>query len=276
MKINTLPKTAIENSIASIANKILNSCYSLSTLEKRIIFLVLGRMDSREEVDCSKWYSMSVEDYALLTGVTKKSAYELLKEEHKRLYDRSITLKGLTTPKSIRHFRWIQAIEFFPDTHEIKLRWSEDLKPFLCMFKSGGYTKLYVSDIVKLDGMYASRLYDFIYQHKFRGLLGIAETTVEEIITRWEVPESCRPYKVLKSKILLPAIAELHKKHLVYIELREKQKRNIKDIEFTYQFLDATGWSAYEKIQEENKRLKLIVKERKVAADSGITEIVVG
>lgn len=261
MKADTLPKTAIENSIASIANKILNSCYSLSTLEKRIIFLVLGRMDSREEVDCSKWYSMSVEDYALLTGVTKKSAYELLKEEHKRLYDRSITLKGLTTPKSIRHFRWIQAIEFFPDTHEIKLRWSEDLKPFLCMFKSGGYTKLYVSDIVKLDGMYASRLYDFIYQHKFKRLRGIAETTVEEIITRWEVPESCKPYKVLKSKILLPAIAELHKKRLVYIELREKQQRNIRNIEFTYQFLEReSDWVMLEKDQEAEKLKKLAAK----------------
>ena len=253
----------IKDTHASIANKILNSCYSLSVMEKRVILMVLARINSTDIVTSTDWYSMSVEDYAQLVGVSKQSAYEILKEEHTRLYDRTITLKGLTTPKSVRHFRWIQSVEFLPDTHEIRLRWSEEVIPFISELK-GGFTRLLLEDTAKIDFIYANRLYDFIYQHKFRGLFGKIPTTVEEIITRWEVPESCRPYKVLKSKILLPAIAELHKEHLVYIELREKQKRNIKDIEFTYQFLDAAGWNAYEKIQEENKRLKLAVKREKI------------
>jgi len=212
---------------ASIANVVLNACYELSTVERRIIFIILSHMDSSKELDSNKDYAMNVEDYAKLCSISIKDAYETLKDNCDKLFDRRIVIHGLESKKSKKQIRWIQSITFIPETHEIKVKWASDIIPFISQLTSN-FTRLLNKDYIPIESKYASRLYDLLYQEKWKGHKGKKEIYLDDLIALWCIPESCQEFKFLKSRILVPAIKELEERQLAKIELIVGKKENRK------------------------------------------------
>ena len=202
---------------ASMSNKLLNSCYSLTTIEKRIILLTLSRLNSSKEISSTEWYSMDINEYARLCNVSRSDAYDDLREATSKLYFRSITeIEG----KKRTDFRWIQAIEVDVDSQSVKLMWSTNILPYISELKSD-FTRLFMLDVFKIDGIYASRLYDLLYQEKFRGLVGSKEIDLETLYNSWNLPDSYREYKEFRRGVLKPAMVELTKKGLVKLDIKE-------------------------------------------------------
>lgn len=219
---------------ASLANVVLNAVYELNIVERRILFITLSKMDSSKELDLTKHYTMSVEDYASLCNIELRKAYDTVKEGVLSIFDRYITIRGLDSPKSVQHFRWVQSIKFIPEEHEVRIKWSDELAPFISSL-NGNFTKLVNKEAIPIEGKYAARLYDLLEQQRFRGIQGSIKLNIEDVISSWCVPESLRPYKYLKSTILLPAIKELQKRKLAMVELSEiRQERRVKTIILTY------------------------------------------
>lgn len=223
-----------------VSNSILNACYNLSVAEKRILFIAMEKIDIWGEYQDGICI-VSAEEYAELTDTTVEAAYVTLKDSSKQLFDRYIRVKGLASKRSETWFRWLTSVAMIPETRNLGLRWNVELREFLSEIKRD-YTKLHLQQTMLIDSMYAGRLYDFIYQHRFKGDFGLVETNIDEIRERWVIPESCREYKYLKSKILLPAIEELKKKELVWVELEEPRKRNVYIVHFRYRFFKKEDW----------------------------------
>jgi len=234
---NYLPKTTLEQSHASISNKLLNSCYSLSIVEKRILLLTLAKIDSSSKLDKDSWCSMSVADYASLCNVSKKDAYDTLKAASLQLFERYFILKGLSTPKSEQRCRWVDAIEVVPEEGIVRVRWSVSILPLIAELEEK-FSKLFMLDVMRINGIYASRLFDMLYQEKWHGKQGSKQVAVAELITNWSIPVSCQPFGELKRSILNPAIKELEKKELVRVEMRvgKKKGKTIDSVVFDYWF----------------------------------------
>ena len=239
--MNLVQKNMSEVEVA-IANTILNSCFELSVVERNTIFLTLAEMSRKgkvKEVDYTKWYYMEASEYASLRNIKPKHAYEVLKTESARLFDRYIVVKypGKTT---LHKIRWVTEIRFNDERHRVELRWSQTIVEFISAL-SKDFTRFRVEDIVKIDSKYTARLYDLLLQRKFKGLKGKIRVPVEWIIEHWSVAESSREYKFLKSRVLVPAIKELKNKGLCNVELKDtgpglRVSRFVENVEFTYEF----------------------------------------
>lgn len=192
-------------------------------------------MDSSKEIDCTKDYIMNVEDYASLCNISVKDAYEVLKDSCDKLFERKIVIHGLESKKSRTHIRWVQSVTFIPETHEIKLKWSSDIIPFISQLTSN-FTRLLNKDFIPLESKYTARLYDFIYQERWKGAKGKKEIEIDALIELWCIPESCQEFKFLKNRILAPAIKELEKRELakVTLSIGKKEGRKAKSIVFEY------------------------------------------
>ena len=106
----------LEETHASVSNELLDASYSLSLTERRVVVLALARLDSSKELDSKEWFKLKISEYAELFNLETKEARRTLKEEHKRLYDRTITVKD---KKVTTNFRWVEAIRYDEEDHNI-------------------------------------------------------------------------------------------------------------------------------------------------------------
>jgi plasmid replication initiation protein len=216
---------------ASLANDLLNSCYALTIVEKRIVLLLLARINSKENLSPTEWYTMDIVEYARIFNLDLKSSYDNLREAIERLYKRSIRkIEG----KYITDFRWITAKNFSVEDKMLQVRWSDLLIPYISELTKC-FTKLYIEDIVKIEGIYASRLYEMLYQEKWKGLCGTKEVSLEELHELWQLPESYKEFKELRRNVLTPAVKELAKKGLVLVDVGvRKEGRRVVGVGFSY------------------------------------------
>lgn len=229
-----ISKTPTKAYHASLSNKLLNSCYSLSTIEKRIVLLTLSKLNSSKTLSSTEWYSMNINEYAELCGVSKKDAYDNLREAVETLFTRTITeIEG----KRRRDFRWIQGREVDVEAEEVRILWSSPILPYISDLERD-FSKLFMLDVLKITGTYASRLYDLLYQEKWRGLTGSKEIDLDTLYAMWEVPESYKEFKEFKRSVLTPAVKELEKKELVEVtvEIAGKVGRKVKSLRLKYNF----------------------------------------
>ena len=225
---------------ASIANSVLNACYELNTIQRAMIFMTLARVNPHNPIDLGKWYSMNVEEYAMLRGIEKKNAYEVLQEGCEDILNRIIVIKspdGKTTTK----LHWVSGVRFNKEQHLVELQWAPTIVEFIGELKEK-YTQFHVKDVVKIDGRYAARLFDMVAQEKYRGKTGKKFVRVEDIVFSWNVPEYAREYKYLKSKVLVPAMKELEKKELCKVRVRDtggdcRKGRKVERVEVEWEFL---------------------------------------
>ncbi len=256
--ITTISTLTIPNSHASLSNKLLNSCYSLTTIEKRIILLTLSRLNSTKELSSTEWYSMNVTEYADLCNVSRHYAYQDLREAASKLYSRSITeIEG----KKRTDFRWIQAIEVDAGTQTVRLMWSTNILPYISEIKSN-FTRLYIMDVLRIDGTYASRLYDLIFQERFKGLHGKKEFDLVYLYDSWNVGSSYREFKEFKRGVLKPAMEELTKKGLILLDhktivIGKKAGRKAISIIIPYEIISKVL------VEEENEKDVVIKQLRK-------------
>ncbi len=219
--------TNLSNRQTVVSNKLLKSSYSLSQVEENIIYLVLGRMNSKLEVSSTEFYSVDVEEYAVMKGISVKDAYEVVKSAVDTLFERVITIP---CDKGYVKTRWISSIEFSPDLKEIRIMWAPKLLPYISQLKDR-FTRLPTMEMVQIDGSYAKRLAQLIFEGRnivskyTGGRSGEIELSLKEIYKQWCVPPSCLEYKYFKQAILVPAMKEVERKTGLVLLLVDKESR---------------------------------------------------
>ena len=120
------------------SHPIVEAGYKLSIAEQRIILLSLAKLDNRNaEQSKVTLYAM---DYARTFGLSEKIAYTELSKASKRLYDRSIILKG---EDETTEFRWIESrTKYHKGEGRISFEFSRRVLPYLFeLDKKLGYTQ---------------------------------------------------------------------------------------------------------------------------------------
>lgn len=226
--------TTLQYRHASVANAILSACYDLDVVEKRAVFITLSHMNSKEQADSTKIYSMYVTDYATLCGVEYKNAYEALQYACDKLWKREIIVS------KNEKFRWIQYIKFNKEEKRIDIKWSADIIPYISSLSGDSpFTRLLNKDVIPIESKYSMRLLELIEQERFKGLVGKKTVELAWLYEVWCIPDSRRDFGTFKARILNPAIKELRERNLMDIKIyigRENRIGN-KTVSVTFEYL---------------------------------------
>lgn len=210
------------------SHPIVEAGYKLSIAEQRIILLSLAKLDNRN-IEHSK-VTLYVKDYAKQFGVDEKIAYRDILNASKRLYDRSIILKG---ENETTKFRWIESCtRYHSGEGRVSFEFSRRVLPYLFeLDKKLGYTQYHLLSVSGFSSTYSIRLYEL-----FKKLQGMRHQSidVDEIRRILQLDEKYSEFKIFRRDVLNVAIKEINDKSDLLVAVEPKKLgRKIVALAFT-------------------------------------------
>jgi len=234
--------------LVNIDNKLAQSSYSMTLNEQRLIYILLSKvtpseylvkmtLEEAEEasladfiatkgrkktfgdiLDSATLHTIMVREFSEFCGLELNKAREALLEVSDTLFNRYIHIKH-EDGKSFIKFRWVSSIRFDAKEDTISLRWSVDILPYITQLTEY-FTKLRLNDLLELQSTYSWKLYILLKSHKGENNFKKEVTIrVEDLIFELAVPDSCKDFKMLNSRILQKATGELKKKALTDLKM---------------------------------------------------------
>ena len=209
------------------SHPIVEAGYKLSLAEQRIILLSLAKLDNRD-IEQSK-VTLYAKDYAESFGVSEKVAYIELNKASKRLYDRSIILRG---EDETTEFRWIESrTRYHSGEGRISFEFSRRVLPYLFeLDKKIGYTQYHLLSVSGFNSTYSIRVYELC-----KKILGMQNQTIEvsEIRRMLQLEGKYKEYREFNKFVLKVAINEINEKSDLFVEVEQiKRGRSIHALKF--------------------------------------------
>ena len=209
------------------AHPIIEAGYKLSLAEQRIVLLSLAQLDNRD-ITQSK-ITLFAKDYSEKFNVSEKVAYRDLLNASKRLYDRSIILKG---EDETTEFRWIESrTKYHSGEGKISFEFSRRVLPYLFdLDKRLGYTQYHLLSVSGFSSTYSIRLYELC--KKIQGMINQV-IEVNELRRILMLEDKYLQYRVFNKFVLKVAITEINEKSDLLIEVEPiKRGRSITALKF--------------------------------------------
>jgi len=171
-------------------NALIQASYTLDLVEQRLMLLAI--MEARETgkgITPDSLLHIHAHNYAEHFNVNKETAYTVMKDASKGLFDRYVTYHD-KNPKTGKdrsfHCRWVDKIGYEKDTGIVYLRFTHDVVPLITRLEQQ-FTSYDIEQISSLKSGYAIRLYELLIQwrsvgktpvfdlQQFRQQLGVEE-----------------------------------------------------------------------------------------------------
>ncbi len=171
-------------------NALIQASYTLDLVEQRLMLLAI--MEARETgkgIAPDSLLQIHAHSYAEHFNVNKETAYTVMKDASKGLFDRYVTYHD-KNPKTGKdrsfHCRWVDKIGYEKDTGIVYLRFTHDVVPLITRLEQQ-FTSYDIEQISSLNSGYAIRLYELLIQwrsvgktpvfdlQRFRQQLGVEE-----------------------------------------------------------------------------------------------------
>lgn len=215
------------------SHPIVEAGYKLTIAEQRIILLSLAKLDNRN-AENSK-VTLYVKDYAQSFGLSETSAYSELERASKRLYDRSIILKG---ENETTEFRWIESrTRYHKGEGRISFEFSRRVMPYLFeLDKRLGFTQYELLSVSGFKSAYSIRLYELAVK-----LLGMKnqEVEIDEIRRILQLGDKYSEYRFLKRDVINVACNEINEKSDLLLNI-EPVKLGRKIVALQFQIVKKT------------------------------------
>ena len=227
------------NNLVALDNRIIESLCPLSLNEKRLVYLLLGRVKNSysesykgyelqnplltlEEVKKGRriigdilssdgWYGISVRDYSEATGVRLDNARSELEDVAKSLRTKAVHI-NFGADIGYLEVNWVSSIRFDVKTDSIGVMWNAAIIPLVCNLTEY-FTRLRLREVLLLRSTYSWKLHEVLTM--LRGIQNYKEDVVvdvEELKKMLGVPKGMQEYKYFKGKILNMAVKELNEK----------------------------------------------------------------
>lgn len=153
-------------------NSLIQSSYSLDIVEQRLILLaIVQARETQKGLTENSMLEVHASSYINTFNVEKHTAYTVLKEASKSLFDRYATYHD-TNPKTGKdrsfHCRWVHKIGYEDKSGTVYLSFTPDIVPLITRLEEN-FTKYEIEQISKLTSIYAIRLYELLIQWRSRG-----------------------------------------------------------------------------------------------------------
>jgi plasmid replication initiation protein len=222
----------------TVSNALNRAGSNLTLSEKRIVFLAIGKLDSKRPVPKKGEEfatKITAKEYADTFDVDMNTAYDQLKAASKVLYERSINfLKAdkKNMPNIKARMRWVGSVEYFDQEGWVELDWYHRVVPHLVAQKKD-FTTYRLQQATALRSIYSWRLFELLNQYKSTGW---AQFTVEDFLVSMDAPPSMlNGFGQIKRRIINPAIKELKEKDGFIVNVEEiRAGRKVGSLRFTF------------------------------------------
>lgn len=230
--------TTKNNSLIIQDNSLINSCYSLSLIEKRIILLAICQSsEDGVEINADKTITIHASKYMSVFNMQKQASYMALKEASNTLFDRYIPTQGLTALGNIKKLkiRWINLIGYSDNEGTIEIRFNPEIIPLLGYLKDRtSFTKYFLEDVAGMTSVHAIRLYELIMAWRKVHKTPLIKLDDLRLKLGIEPHEYKRMYD-FKKYVLEVAINQINEHSNIRVEVEQHKKgRSISGFTFTF------------------------------------------
>ena len=153
-------------------NALIQASYTLDTVEQRLILLAIAEArETGHGISENSLLEVHASSYINTFNVEKHTAYTVLREASKSLFDRYVTYHDIN-PKTGKdrsfHCRWVDKIGYEQQSGIVFLRFTQDIVPLITRLEEN-FTKYELQQVSKLTSSYAIRLYELLIQWRSSG-----------------------------------------------------------------------------------------------------------
>lgn len=239
-------------------NSLIQSSYSLDIVEQRLILLaIVQARETKKGLTENSLLEVHASSYINTFNVEKHTAYTVLKDASKSLFDRYVTYHD-TNPKTGKdrsfHCRWVNKIGYEDSSGTVYLRFTPEIVPLITRLEEN-FTKYKIEQISKLTSIYAIRLYELLIQWRT-----VRKTPIFDLdIFRSQLGVEDGQYKTMcnfKQFVLDFALKQINQFTDIIAKYEQhKSGRRITGFSFTFKFKD--NEDIEEKLVEKTKFYKL-------------------
>lgn len=181
--------------------------FELSVQQQKIILFLISQISPFD--DELKTYEFNIIDFCKICGIDCNGgkAYEELKEQIKRIADKSMWIKKENNAETL--VRWIEKPTIQDKSGLIQIKLDEDLKPYLLQLKKN-FTQYDIVYTLCFKSKYSIRLYELIKSIHYNELHGYSKEFSLDEIKMFLGAESYKTYQHLKERVLIPSINEIN------------------------------------------------------------------
>lgn len=141
--------------------------YSLPRTEQKLLFLLMSKIDQKHDLDASKVYSISFQEFAKLTGVKMmdKSYSLYLKDTVENLGTRSFWVKDEGDGQVYTQVFWLdRGTKIDLEKREVRMKFNPDIWKDIAQLTSN-YTSYNIDYLLMMRSTYSMRIYEIILSY---------------------------------------------------------------------------------------------------------------
>lgn len=218
-------------------NALIQASYTLDLAEQRLILLaIIEARNKSQGITQDTLLEIHARSYAKQFNINDKTAYTVVKEASKGLFDRYVTYHD-KNPKNGKdrsfHCRWVDKVGVEPDSGIVYIRFTSDVIPLITRLESH-FTSYEIDKVANLTSSYAIRLYEILIS--WRNVGKTPKYEIEDLRSKLGVePKQYQRMNNFKARVLELAIDQINK----YTDIRanynqHKKGKVITAISFTF------------------------------------------
>ena len=160
-------------------NALINASYNLDLVEQRLVLLaIIEARQTGKGINANDALVIHASSYIENFGVEKHTAYAVLKEASKVLFDRRFTYQSLTDKGNVKttHSRWVSEISYIDNEASVSLIFSPAVVPLITRLEER-FTSYELKQVSQLTSRYATRLYELLIAWRTTGQTPVFEIT---------------------------------------------------------------------------------------------------
>lgn len=218
-------------------NVLIQASYTLDTVEQRLILLAITEArQTGHGITENSLLEIHASSYINTFHVEKHTAYTVLRDASKNLFDRYVTYHDVN-PKTGKdrsfHCRWVDKIGYEPQSGIVFLRFTQDIVPLITRLEEN-FTKYELQQVSQLTSSYAIRLYELLIQWRSAGKTPIFDLA----IFRQQLGVEAHQYKTMsnfKTYVLDFALNQVNELTDITAKYEQHKKgRSISGFSFTF------------------------------------------
>ena len=218
-------------------NALIQASYTLDLAEQRLILLaIIEARNSGQGITHDSLLRIHASNYAKQFGVNDKTAYTVVKDASKGLFDRYVTYHD-KNPKNGKdrsfHCRWVDKIGVEPDSGIVYMRFTSDVIPLITRLESH-FTSYEIEKVANLSSSYAIRLYELCVAWREQGFT--QRYKIDDLRQKLGVePEKYKAMNNFKARVIDLAINQINKHTDITVKYEQhKAGRTITAMSFTF------------------------------------------
>ena len=224
-------------------NALIQASYTLDTVEQRLILLAIAEArETGHGITENSLLEVHASSYINTFNVEKHTAYTVLRDASKSLFDRYVTYHDIN-PKTGKdrsfHCRWVDKIGYEPQSGIVFLRFTQDIVPLITRLEEN-FTKYELQQVSRLTSSYAIRLYELLIQLRSAGKTPIFDLS----IFRQQLGVEAHQYKTMsnfKTYVLDFALKQVNELTDITAKYEQHKKgRSISGFSFSFKPKKAT------------------------------------